>query len=618
MKGLQEALELQVARGENAEARLRRFRAQLEDELHDKHAELKEMLGRGAKVGEAVTRRELDDAASALKQEFRAMLEEVKLAALQSPPAPATPRQERATALRDELDLVEKAIAEEATSRWAARSPEAVVSAPSFQDQEVLLQQRRTLETLSEKAALGDRMIEGLRRDVSHLYENLSTMQAVTRPEVELLAEQVADNLWNLRLQSMPAKEGPASGVEGGRAPSVEDLRFQIQDLAEEFASLSAETATKVAELVGDVATNRQNNEMMVVMLETTGMRLDALEERQRCLRAEVAGADIDHRLERTWQAVEEEGSRHATSARQIDGLQRRVQALERGSSVGVSPSRCGRSFMSDGPYSGPPSPFVNDPVRLADGIISEIHGGPRHSGLPLGTEAVLKEALGDVRHEVASLRRAVAELANFTGIEISSLASSRILPSVPPSEHPGDTDKEAGLELRRIVASSSEEAAELREGLNRLGARVSGCELDLSQLRRELNVQSPQRRVMLSEDSPRVGEPRLSVPGSRENVNSFVRRTLAETRPEDLEEGSAQAAASANDAGLQAWWLAQEPPSQLLESPGLPQRLPSVPTIRQVDWSGEFGATREMTPAPDLPSNIVACSPPTDHKSIQ
>jgi len=244
-------------------------------------------------------------------------------------------------------------------------------------------------------------------------------------------------------------------------------------------------------------------------------MRLDALEERQRCLRQEVAGPDFEAMVsERVWQAAKEIASRSAEGERSLlDRLARRVDVLE-------------HTFVADGRHNaagggdraaGRPEAFA-EAALMAEGIASKLHTARLLSGLqpPHTVAAPALQALptssatlasceggsleGEaIRQEVAAIWHTLADLAELAGVSHNAASKeaqvrdgdgrdSKLQAAAAAATAATSAVRNATTvvgECQQRVTRLAEDFATLRGDLAQLGQRVRGCERGLEVLQR-------------------------------------------------------------------------------------------------------------------------------------
>mmetsp|Transcript_104984 Transcript_104984/g.338544 ORF Transcript_104984/g.338544 Transcript_104984/m.338544 type:complete len:857 (+) Transcript_104984:99-2669(+) len=345
--GLQDALQMQVRRAEALESRLCKWRQMLEEEIRAGHAELKEELaGLGmVRLRDVATRQELVDVADLLKRELRKLVAEV------APPSGAAATRlelaELAGSLRRELAAVEGAAAggvvggaqqelahaAESVRRELRLLAEETARCDSSASAGMIWEleksgevQRRGLAELAERTARAEREVEETRRELNRMREDIGQLKGrglfgaelCTRAEVEHIAEQAC-------VANAFKERGRGAGTDAPHQVPSGDLGSAVRDLE----ARSAANAANMEQLMSDAAACWQQTETLGVVVETANMRLDAVEERQRCLRAEVRGADFEDPVRHPQQTVKEDLGQ-ACHVQQAEQLMQRVEALER------------------------------------------------------------------------------------------------------------------------------------------------------------------------------------------------------------------------------------------------------------------------------------------------
>jgi len=324
LRGLQDAMQTQVQRTDSSEVRSQRWRKSFEADLLTRLSSLEN--GTAAKTQEMVTHTDLADVAGLMKQELRKLVQEAfsrnadfapthedlnsvalelrqELRAVQA----ESGREELAAvadALRSELRRLSEASLSDAVSGVAGRNGSLEVHS-------------KGLDELIERATLSKAAMEEASSDIRCLRDDLRSrgllggsgpwsQPPLSREEVQLIAEQACRET---------------------RGLGAEEIGFVVRELEERVADATA----RLEALAAESTNSRSMSETLVVVQDTTNMRLEAMEQRQCCLRDEVRGlSGKDGDLDRTRQAVEDHGLRHAVDVQHIGQLAQRVGELER------------------------------------------------------------------------------------------------------------------------------------------------------------------------------------------------------------------------------------------------------------------------------------------------
>mmetsp|Transcript_125193 Transcript_125193/g.243613 ORF Transcript_125193/g.243613 Transcript_125193/m.243613 type:complete len:579 (+) Transcript_125193:55-1791(+) len=335
IRGLQDALELQVQRSDAAEARFQRWRQNIEAILPSVGS-IDPLQLDGDADNEAAktrtdgfaTRQELLEVADILRQELG------KLVAGAMPRCGVTDKElsDLAASLRQELcanhgsthetlQMTAQSLRHE-LRRLTETSLQGGCGGGSELDAGVLSKLHATCEAhevgLQQLALRSEQQQEEGRNEVQRLREDLHARGVldaqgwVTAAEVERIAELVC----NRQDQRLCASGSPAS---------QEDALVAIRDLQEK----EREAAVRTDRLAADTAMCKQMTETTAIVAEAATMRLDALEERQSGLRDEIRGGGAEANVRRLVQvAVEDETLKLAVDRQQMVAVEQQLQTL--------------------------------------------------------------------------------------------------------------------------------------------------------------------------------------------------------------------------------------------------------------------------------------------------
>lgn len=425
-KGMQEAVDAQTRRVDAMETRFRRWRKLLEDDAHAKHLEVKQDVIRSRQ--DFVSKQDLYDVVDLLKEELKSMVNKA-LSAEGDLPATRQELVDVAESLQQQLGAVEQLALGGSAEREITQVAESLrrelkllaekkaegeetLSAPLLQELDKMAEkQRRSVADLTERVVRSEHFREDVQLDMKHFREELSGLksrelglEAVSRQDAERIAEQVFERTWDERahLLTRPSMRVPFRSSRSSPRSVIEEETFD-------------EATTNVDRLVEDVADSDQRTRTLAVMLDAATMRLDVLEERQTNLRQEVGASELHGRLERTWQAVEEEASMRRKSDRQLEELGRRVQALEQGASAEVrlwQPSWAAESAggRTTSGSQGPQGRYAEEAADLGmSASLATVEEEPPTAEIVEGP---------DFRSEIAAVWRAIAELAELHAVD--------------------------------------------------------------------------------------------------------------------------------------------------------------------------------------------------------
>jgi len=338
IRGLQDALELQVQRSHAAEARFQRWKQNIEAVLPIAgSSEVVQPDGDGGNedaqaVGFA-TRQELVEVADILRQELG------KLVAGAMPRCGGVSDKElsdMALSLRQEI-LTNQAnhgsaheelrMTAESLRRELRRLTETSVHAGhgggAEQNAGVLWKLQTMCEAhevgLQELALRSEQQQEQVCSEVQRICEGLhaqgvlGAQGSITAAEVEHIAELVCTRQNRRQLAS------------GSLAGQEEDAFVAIRDLQEK----EREAAVQTDRLAAETAMCKQMTETASIVAEAATLRLDALEERHSSLRDEIRGAGAEANVRRLVQvAVEDETLKLAADRQQMVAVEQQLQTL--------------------------------------------------------------------------------------------------------------------------------------------------------------------------------------------------------------------------------------------------------------------------------------------------
>eukprot|EP00440_Ansanella_granifera_P063042 gb/GFBE01068361.1/.p1 GENE.gb/GFBE01068361.1/~~gb/GFBE01068361.1/.p1 ORF type:complete len:823 (+),score=192.03 gb/GFBE01068361.1/:1-2469(+) len=437
LKGLQDSLEMQVRRGDQAETRLRKWRKTVEDDLQAKHTELKQKLTEAQASNahahthsDVVTRAELVDVAKMLKQELRRLVAD----SVQGGGDMATRKELAAVAvhLREELTAVERvaaaahnvpahkelssaaeAVRAEMRSLTERAAREENGSSAAVRELEKASDaMRRAVSDLSERLSRSERMQEESSRELRQLREEL---RRSTAREGQLMQVEAEARKWEPAVAALASRltsleDGQRRGHEVDTSsavarmwePAVAALTSRLQALEERQHSTEVDASSSVA----------GKWEPAVTALTS---RLQALEERLHSTEAvataakelrDVHGADVVRRLD----ALEEKQcslsqSLQATSQAELGecltedsitdsqlmllDLQRRVVSIERKGQSTYAPSseattgamQMNTATSPQASISGPGTPALTEVAQLAESLALNLRLARRVAG---------------------------------------------------------------------------------------------------------------------------------------------------------------------------------------------------------------------------------------------
>eukprot|EP00930_Biecheleria_cincta_P040144 TRINITY_DN27530_c0_g1_i1.p1 TRINITY_DN27530_c0_g1~~TRINITY_DN27530_c0_g1_i1.p1 ORF type:complete len:732 (+),score=170.98 TRINITY_DN27530_c0_g1_i1:34-2196(+) len=382
LKSLQDSVEMQVKRADNAETRLRKWRNGMEDDLHAKYVDLSRKLTEASGPGggiagrlsqDLVTRSELLDVTHTLKQELRRYVEDA---------APALPtaatRKELADVagyLREEISAVQAA-----TRHWPAQTgttdgnkavPHEERRSASSSLTPLEEATRRSVEGLAERLTKSEQLLEQSKLDVRQLRAEL---QSELRSYQTLQASAFAD--LESELRSSQSSQASARVTSAVWEQATASLATRLQTIEER-------TQQSQAELLDQVQSGWQAR-----AAELAG-RLHALEQASAAWSQHGVGRDSrkenNERERELGELIEADAEEEEVSDFQLMllDLQRRVSMLER---TGPEQRRATTNGMSPAvPTAEAPSPAasgISEAAQLAQSLALNLRQARRTAGL--------------------------------------------------------------------------------------------------------------------------------------------------------------------------------------------------------------------------------------------
>eukprot|EP00930_Biecheleria_cincta_P027799 TRINITY_DN19454_c0_g1_i1.p1 TRINITY_DN19454_c0_g1~~TRINITY_DN19454_c0_g1_i1.p1 ORF type:complete len:834 (+),score=235.39 TRINITY_DN19454_c0_g1_i1:41-2503(+) len=461
LKGLQDSVEMQGKRAEQAESQLRHWRKCMEDDLNAKYVDLSRKsreghsgraAGRAVGVGSSaarlpaaqdlVTQAEFLDVVQSLKQslkqEVKRLVDEMPASQVGSV-APTRPKEQSATA------------------DTACPSPETktLVAVPRKEEASLSLALAKevacqSVEGLEERLLRSERLLEEARLDVRQLQSDLrssqvSTQAATTALQLELKSSQ---NLHD-GLQAASAAWEQAIASLAGRLQSLEEQERQSRAELLEQVRQQSSCQAQSAELAGRLQALEMASVAWPELSEVSGEalravvgRLQSLEEHERQCRAELL------------EQVRQQSSCQAQSAE----LAGRLQALE-------TPS-----------VARPEVPEVSsETMKAVVGRLQSLEEHERHCQVELLEQVRQSSSCQAQSAELAGRLQAleVASIARLEALEVSSEALQAV------------TGREPARGLGELSEGNAEGIVDSQLMLLDLQRRVSALEdLDTSPLR--------------------------------------------------------------------------------------------------------------------------------------
>lgn len=514
VKGLQEAMEIQVRRTEAAEARLRKWRSLLEDDIKLMHTELKEKVVEVAslRLPETVTRDELLGVADMLKQELKRLVNE----AMRAGGAAAT-RQELATvmcALRDEVKAVEESSAaawgDRATAQQdlaaaaeSLRSELASLAAKvAFREEAPLPDEEKdpqSFPALADRTSRNEVALQELKGEIRHLEGEVARMQASALHDRASVQQELTSAAESARRELLLLSQASQAHASGGGAlePSSaavwelqqasELLRRSLVDLTERVtrAELNVQDAlSELQRLEGDISkvkvesmTDRASAQQELTRTADS-VRREILTIAEKAAQDDVfaiARAPALLEIQQALQACGSQGDRLSDLEREL----RRGQEVSKAHGVQLDALQQQLRLRIQGPEAESSSlkAEVNDiwamlaEVAEAAGVKSAQPGLHSHAsqGPPLLDEP------GTPCAAAAGVSEAAAAAASAAAAAVRNAAAAVM------------ECQEQLAECRQTTDMVSEDVAELREEWRSLTDRVSCCEQEIGLVRREL-----------------------------------------------------------------------------------------------------------------------------------
>eukprot|EP00930_Biecheleria_cincta_P015541 TRINITY_DN12925_c0_g1_i1.p1 TRINITY_DN12925_c0_g1~~TRINITY_DN12925_c0_g1_i1.p1 ORF type:complete len:1114 (+),score=320.82 TRINITY_DN12925_c0_g1_i1:219-3560(+) len=368
LRGLQDSVEMQVKRADQVEIGLRKWRKNMEDDLHAACTDLAKKLSEGRMaLSEMVTRTELVDVADMLKLELKKLVAQV-------PSGDAVTRKELATVttyLREELASVERVAAaafntpahkELTSAAEAVRNEMRNLVAREGGGSSFAVSQigggeealHHSIDDLAERLARSEQMLEETRLDVRQFRNDV-------RAELRGLLEKNVTSLSDRPLDEHDAATSVGLDV-GSREEQVAELLGRLQTLEEQQRNFVADISSRLTSWERGKLHRVDADEVPIATSENTvsilpnepqatmdlASRIDGLEEQQHILQARshviTDLASRIHALEEQQHSLQARDDLTTDMSGRIGAFEEQQQRLPR---LRES-SECDRDRMSD------------------------------------------------------------------------------------------------------------------------------------------------------------------------------------------------------------------------------------------------------------------------------